>query len=78
MANCEHLKVVDPNVRPSGDGCAEVSRKRSALGAIAAMLGVRTRRLLRFLARPARQSTLQRDRTSGDAGLSIGRLEVVL
>src|SRR5271157_1667842 len=53
-------------------------RSRAALGGIAPMSHLRECRLLRLLPRPARHQTLQRYRTSGDAGLQVRRLEVVL
>src|SRR5664279_3986220 len=53
-------------------------RDRAEMGPAPQVSDLRTRRLLRFLRRSARQQTLQRDRTSRDASVQVRRLEVVL
>ena len=78
MAKCEHVKLADPERETQRRRLREMPGNRAALGAVAPVSDLRTRRLLRFFPRTACQSTFQRDGPPGDAGFSIRQLEMVL
>ena len=61
MANCTHLGLINPTVRPSGEGCKECLEIGGHMGPSAGVRSLRTRGLLRLFAQQARHQAFSPD-----------------